>query len=84
MWHIVSKNGLRGIETYYSESDAWNAADIRNELANQGWHPVRAAYAALFFVCAPAVVARSIWHSSGCLKKFFQFFRINLLTNDSQ
>lgn len=49
MWHIVSKSGLRGIETYYSESDAWNAADIRNELANQGWHPVRVAYAALFF-----------------------------------
>ena len=48
MWHIVSKSGLRGIETYYSESDAWNAADIRNELANQGWHPVRVAYAALF------------------------------------
>lgn len=43
MWHIVSKSGLRGIETYYSESDAWTAADIRNELANQGWHPVRVA-----------------------------------------
>ena len=59
MWHIVSKSGLRGIETYYSESDAWNAADIRNELANQGWHPVRVAYAALFFVCAPPIVASS-------------------------
>lgn len=43
MWYIVSKSGLRGIETYYSESDAWNAADLRNRLINQGWRPVRVA-----------------------------------------
>jgi hypothetical protein len=43
MWYIVSKSGLRGIEIYHSENDAWNAADIRNQLANQGWHPVRVA-----------------------------------------
>ena len=41
MWYIVSKSGLRGIETYYSENDAWNAADARNCLINQGWHPVK-------------------------------------------
>ena len=43
MWYIVSKSGLRGIETYYSENDAWNAADLRNRLINQGWRPVRVA-----------------------------------------
>ena len=43
MWYIVSKNGLRGIETYSSESSAWFAADMRNRLINQGWHPVRVA-----------------------------------------
>ena len=43
MWYIVSKNGLRGIETYTSESSAWFAADMRNRLINQGWHPVRVA-----------------------------------------
>lgn len=43
MWYIVSKSGLRGIETYYSESDAWNAADLLNRLINQGWRPVRVA-----------------------------------------
>ena len=43
MWYIVSKNGLRGIETYTSESSAWFAADMRNRLINQGWHPIRVA-----------------------------------------
>ena len=43
MWYIFSANGLRGIETYKSESDAWRAADLRNSLINQGWHPVRVA-----------------------------------------
>jgi hypothetical protein len=43
MWYIVSKSGLRGIETYRSENEAWNAADMRNRLINQGWHPVRVA-----------------------------------------
>ena len=43
MWYIVSKSGLRGIETYHSENDAWNAADIRNQLTDQGWHPIRVA-----------------------------------------
>lgn len=43
MWYIMSGNGLRGIETYKSESEAWNAADLRNKLINQGWHPVRVA-----------------------------------------
>ena len=41
MWYIVSKSGLRGIETYHSENDAWNAADSRNRLINQGWRPVK-------------------------------------------
>lgn len=43
MWYIVSKSGLRGIETYHNESAAWNAADLRNALVNQGWHPVKVA-----------------------------------------
>ena len=43
MWYIVSKNGLRGIETYTSESSAWNAAEARNALVDQGWQPVRVA-----------------------------------------
>lgn len=41
MWYIISKNGLRGIETYHSESEAWNAANARNRLINQGWRPIR-------------------------------------------
>jgi hypothetical protein len=41
MWYIVSKSGLRGIETYHNETAAWNAADLRNALVNQGWHPVK-------------------------------------------
>jgi hypothetical protein len=41
MWYIVSKNGLKGIETYMSESSAQFAADMRNNLVNQGWHPVK-------------------------------------------
>jgi hypothetical protein len=40
MWYIFSRSGLRGIETYVSENAAWNAAELRNALANQGWHPV--------------------------------------------
>lgn len=41
MWYIVSKSGLRGIETYYSENDAWNAANWRNSLApHQQWKPI--------------------------------------------
>lgn len=43
MWYIVSKSGLRGIEKYTSEAQAWQAADLRNSLINQGWHPVRVA-----------------------------------------
>lgn len=43
MWYIMSASGLRGIEAYYSETAAWNAADLRNSLINQGWHPVRVA-----------------------------------------
>lgn len=43
MWYIYSKNGLRGVETYTSEMDAWRAADLRNMLVNQGWHPMRVA-----------------------------------------
>lgn len=40
MWYIFSRSGLRGIETYENENAAWNAAESRNALANQGWHPV--------------------------------------------
>lgn len=40
MWYIFSRNGLKGIETYENESAAWRAADMRNALINQGWHPV--------------------------------------------
>ena len=43
MWYIFSANGLRGIEVYQSESEAERAADLRNSLINQGWHPVRVA-----------------------------------------
>lgn len=43
MWYIFSANGLRGIEVYKSESEAERAADLRNRLINQGWHPVRVA-----------------------------------------
>lgn len=43
MWYIFSANGLRGIEIYKSESEAERAADLRNSLINQGWHPVRVA-----------------------------------------
>lgn len=43
MWYIFSANGLRGIEVYKSESEAERAADLRNSLINQGWHPVRVA-----------------------------------------
>ena len=48
MWYIFSANGLRGIEVYKSESEAERAADLRNSLINQGWHPVRVAQATLF------------------------------------
>ena len=41
MWYIMSRSGLRGIEKYTSEAQAWQAADLRNSLANQGWHPIR-------------------------------------------
>lgn len=40
MWCIFSRNGLKGIETYENENAAWLAADMRNALINQGWHPV--------------------------------------------
>ena len=40
MWYIFSCNGLRGIEAYENESAAWEAAELRNALINQGWHPV--------------------------------------------
>lgn len=40
MRYIFSRSGLRGIETYENENAAWRAADIRNALINQGWHPV--------------------------------------------
>ena len=43
MWYIISANGLRGIETYTNGRDAWLAAESRNSLVNQGWHPVRVA-----------------------------------------
>jgi hypothetical protein len=43
MWYIVSKSGLRGIEIYYSENDAWYAAKTRNRLIDQGWRPVKVA-----------------------------------------
>jgi hypothetical protein len=43
MWYIVSASGLRGIEPYYSRNDAEFAAELRNSLINQGWHPVRVA-----------------------------------------
>jgi hypothetical protein len=43
MWYIISANGLRGIETYTNGQDAWLAAEMRNRLINQGWHPVRVA-----------------------------------------
>lgn len=43
MWYIISKSGLRGIETYASETQAWNAADARNRLIDQGWKPVKVA-----------------------------------------
>jgi hypothetical protein len=41
MWYIMSRSGLRGIETYTSEVQAWQAADLRNALVNQGWHPIK-------------------------------------------
>lgn len=41
MWYIMSRSGLRGIEPYISEAQAWQAADLRNALVNQGWHPIR-------------------------------------------
>ena len=41
MWYIMSRSGLRGIEPYTSEAQAWQAADLRNALVNQGWHPIR-------------------------------------------
>ena len=41
MWYIFSKSGIKGIEPYISEAEAWRAADLRNALVNQGWHPVR-------------------------------------------
>lgn len=40
MWYIFSRSGLRGIEVYENETAAWHAADIRNALIDQGWHPV--------------------------------------------
>lgn len=43
MWYIVSKSGLKGIEIYETEHNAWIAAEMRNRLINQGWHPVRVA-----------------------------------------
>lgn len=48
MWYIFSANGLRGIERYSSKSEAEWAAELRNSLINQGWHPVRVAQATLF------------------------------------
>jgi len=44
MWYIMSRSGLRGIEPYTSEAQAWQAwqaADLRNALVNQGWHPIK-------------------------------------------
>ena len=41
MWYIMSHSGLRGIETYTNEAQAQQAADLRNALINQGWHPVK-------------------------------------------
>ena len=41
MWYIMSRSGLRGIERYASETQARQAADLRNALVNQGWHPVK-------------------------------------------
>lgn len=41
MWYIMSGSGLRGIEPYTSEAQAWQAADLRNALVNQGWHPIK-------------------------------------------
>ncbi len=43
MWYIISASGLRGIEPYASKSEAEWAAELRNSLINQGWHPVRVA-----------------------------------------
>ena len=42
MWYIMSGRGLRGIEAYANEYEAWRAADMRNALIDQGWHPVKA------------------------------------------
>lgn len=41
MWYIMSRSGVRGIEPYTSEAQAWQAADLRNALVNQGWHPIK-------------------------------------------
>ena len=68
MWYIMSASGLRGIERYSSKSEAEWAAELRNSLINQGWHPVRVAQAILFFGCAPAVVARSFPHNKPVTK----------------
>ena len=40
MWYIFSRSGIRGIGVYENEIMAWNAAELRNSLIDQGWHPV--------------------------------------------
>ena len=61
MWYIVSKSGLRGIETYETEHNAWIAAEMRNRLINQGWHPVRVAAQATLFLAARPRSRRAVF-----------------------